>query len=133
MSEYTKCLGRGEFVHVYDLEKCLLSIRTRDEDKSERIKCLEEANKKLKDEAYKDNELQKMKDSLEQMRADYYRGFPITEQEMSFIKEWKKKHEEEVHNGKYGSYSYHFYPTSIGTSGVIRCSCGAEFEFQEIV
>ena len=25
-----------------------------------------------------------------------------------------------------------FVPTSIGTSGVIKCSCGAEFEFQEI-
>ena len=142
MSDYTKCLGRGEFVHVYDLEKCLQAIKVRDEDKTERIKRLEEANKKLKDEAYKDKEIQDMKKQLEKMKKDYHRGFPITEKEFDAIKLWKKKHEEEVHGvrndvpsykrGTGGSYSYHFYPTSIGTSGVIRCSCGAEFEFCEI-
>ena len=84
-----------------------------------------------------------MKAELERIRADYYRGFAITEYEDKIIKEWQKKHEEE-HNlttdslrlkaaGSIGGrYSYHFYPTSIGTSGVVRCSCGAEFKFQEI-
>ena len=31
-----------------------------------------------------------------------------------------------------GRYSYRFVPTSLGTSGVIRCHCGAKFEFQKI-
>ena len=29
-------------------------------------------------------------------------------------------------------YSYKFVPTVLGTSGVIRCHCGATFEFQKI-
>lgn len=71
-------------------------------------------------------------------------GSAIGEKEQASIDAWKKKHDEEVHGydtfGKRlkaegvsgGRYSYHFVPTSIGTSGVIKCNCGAEFEFREI-
>ena len=57
------------------------------------------------------------------------------------IKEWKEKHDTEVHGFKTledrlhaggligGRYTYHFVPTSIGVSGTIQCSCGEEFEF----
>lgn len=133
---------KGEYTDVLPVEDCVRAILCRNENNESIIQRLEAANKKLKDELYKDKELQDMKEQLEKMKKDYYRGFPITEKEMSAIKEWKKKHDEEVHGvrndvpsykrGRGGSYSYHFYPTSIGTSGVVRCHCGAEFEFQEI-
>lgn len=44
-----------------------------------RIKYLEEENKKLKDEHYKDSEMQRMKTELEKAKEDLYRGFPISE------------------------------------------------------
>lgn len=129
----------GEYTQVDPLEDCVRAILCRNKIDEDKIKRLEEENKKLKEEVWKDEELQKMKSDLERMRADYRRGFSITEDEEKRIKEWKQKHDEEVHGVRYdvpsykmrsgGNYSYHFYPTSIGTSGVIRCSCGAEFEF----
>lgn len=130
---------KGEYTDVLPVEDCVRAILCRNENNESIIQRLEEENKKLKEEVWKEEELQKMKTELELMRADYRRGFAITEDEQERINAWKKKHEEEVHGvrndvpsykkGIGGSYSYHFYPTSIGTSGVIRCSCGAEFEF----
>lgn len=143
MLEYTTYFN-GEYTHVYDLDDCLRAIKCRNKDNEDTIEYLRKENKRLKEENYKDNELQKIKQQLERMKADYWRGFPITEKEEKAIEEWKKKHEEEVHGlttdkmrlkaqgVSGGRYSYHFVPTTIGTSGVIRCSCGAEFEFQEI-
>lgn len=143
MSEYSTYFN-GEYTNVYDLDDCLRAIKCRNKNNEDTIEYLRKENKRLKEENYKDDELQKMKTQLEKMKADYWRGFPITENEKKAIEEWKKKHEEEVHglttdkmrlraqgiSG--GRYSYHFVPTTIGTSGVIRCSCGAEFEFREI-
>lgn len=143
MSEYTTYFN-GEYTNVYDLDDCLRAIKCRNQDNEEAIEYLRKENKKLKEENYKDDELQKMKQQLEKMKADYWRGFPITEDEKKAIEEWKKKHEEKIHGlitdkmrlraqgVSGGRYSYHFVPSALGTSGVIRCSCGAEFEFQEI-
>ena len=134
----------GVYTEVHTLDDCIRAVLCRNKNNEDRIKYLEEENKQLKDEAWKDEELQKMKTKYEKMESDYWRGFPITEKEANTISEWKKKHEEEVHGlttdakrlkaaGTIGGrYSYHFYPTSIGISGVVRCRCGAEFEFQEI-
>ena len=85
-----------------------------------------------------------MQEKLDCMQKDLWRGLPISEKEKEAIDAWKKKHEEEVHGLKTaedrikahgccgGAYSYHFIETSIGVSGVIKCHCGAEFQFQEI-
>ena len=51
-------------ITVYDFDKCIDSLKQRNNDQISRIKYLEEENKKLKDESYKDNEMKKMKDSL---------------------------------------------------------------------
>lgn len=127
-----------------NFDECIELIKKENNHKDAVISYLEEENKKLKDEAYKDEELQSMKEQLEKMKKDYWRGFPISEEEDKSIKEWQKKHETEVHGlitemqkmKSYGvsggRYSYHFVPTALGTSGVVRCSCGAEFKFQEI-
>lgn len=129
---------------IYTTERLIEMLQERVRLDAIKTKYVMEENEKIKAEVYKDAELQKMKAELEQMKADYYRGFAITEDEEKRIKAWQKKHEEEVHGLKTdkdrlkaqgccgGRYSYHFIPTAIGTSGVVRCSCGAEFEFQEI-
>lgn len=136
---------KGEYIQVRPLEECFKSILCRIESYEDTIERLKEENKKLKDEVWKDEELQDMKEQLDKMKAKYYRGFPISKQEEIAIKEWKENHEEEVHGLKTslqrmnaqgasgGRYSYIFYPTAIGCSGVIKCnSCGEEFEFCEI-
>lgn len=110
-----------------------------------RIKYLEKQNQELRDEKYKDNELSRMENELNAMKEDYYRGFPISEKEEKSIRKWMDKHDEEVHYARTigdklklggccgGRYTYEFTPTSIGTIGTVKCSCGAEFTFQEMV
>lgn len=105
---------------------------------------LSEENSRLKNENYKDEELSKMKTQLEKMQKDYYRGFPISEMQQKNICEWIDRHNEEVHSCHTledkikrggcigGTYKYEFVSTSIGTVGTIKCSCGAEFTFQDI-
>lgn len=145
MSEYgTFDTETGEYIHVYDLDACLKAIHMRNKKNEDKIKLLEEENKKLKDKHYKNNEIQRIQHELNKMQKDYYRGFPISEKEEKNIKDWERKHDERVHGlitnklkmkaqgVSGGRYSYHFVPTALGTSGVVRCSCGAEYIFQEI-
>lgn len=141
MGEYWTSSG----ITVYDFDKCILALKKRHEDQLDRIKYLEEENRKLKDDAYKDAEMARMKSQFDEMKADYYRGFPITESEEKKVKEWMKKHDAEAHGAVTssqrlkrggvcgGNYSYEFIPTSIGTIGYVKCGCGARFEFQEIL
>lgn len=101
----------------------------------ETIDYLREEIKKVKEKTYASNELSNMKKKLDIMSADYYRGFPISVSEKAAIDDWISEHEKEHpggHGCSGGKYSYHFLPTGVGTSGVIRCSCGKEFEFQEL-
>jgi hypothetical protein len=97
--------------------------------------------KELEDEHWKDNELQSMKKQYDEMKEDYYRGFPISKEEKERINAWVKKHEKEKHlhsendfprgGAIGGSYTYYFTPTSIGVFGTIKCSCGEKFDFQQ--
>lgn len=110
-----------------------------------RIAYLEKQNQELRDEKYKDNELSRMESELKIMKEDYYRGFPISQEEQKSIREWMDKHDEEVHHCHTitdkikrggcigGTYKYEFIPTSIGTVGTVKCSCGAAFTFQDMV
>lgn len=103
-----------------------------------RIKYLEEENKKLKEEHYKDSEMQRMEAELKKAKEDLYRGFPISEKEQEKIREWELKHDAEKHGLRAGGccggrYTYQFVPTSIGTVGEVICSCGEKFTFQNFI
>ena len=99
--------------------------------KEDIIDDLQERLKIAKDEAYASNEMKRMKDELESMRKNYYRGFPISEEEDKKIAEWQKNHDATIHSNpnQYhgcsgGGYIFEFYPTAIGTCGVcVCCSC----------
>lgn len=135
----------GSWCTVYELDKALRAIKIRNMRDQDKIRYLESENKKLKEKIYKDEELAKMKTQLEAMQKDYYRGFPISEEDQKHIEEWQKKHEAEAHHCHTlderlrrsgaigGSYTYEFIPTSIGTVGKIKCSCGATFTFSELM
>lgn len=110
-----------------------------------RIKYLEEENKKLKDEHYKDSEMQRIEAELKEAKDDLCRGFPISKEEQERIREWQLEHDAEKHGLKTmeqrlraggcigGRYTYQFVPTSIGTVGEIVCSCGEKFTFQNFI
>ena len=97
---------------------------------------LREENSKLKSEAYKDDELSKMKSKYDSMREDYFRGFPITKEEEDKINEWKKTmiKEHPANTGAIGGrFSYKFLVTGIGVAGkIVDEVSGKEFEFKEL-
>ena len=127
-----------------NIEEALDAIKREFNAQNARIIYLQNQNKKLKEEHYKDTELKEMQEELERVKADMYRGFPISEEEEKRIKEWQDKHDAEVHGLKTlkervhaggcigGRYTYYFVPTSIGVVGSIKCNCGAEFIFQDL-
>ena len=131
---------------VFDyIDTFLEDIKDELNGRDTRLKYLELQNRALYDEHYKDNELQQMLNELNKMKDDYYRGFPISEEEDKNIKEWIDNHERDIH-GCYtledkinrggccgGTYTYEFVPTSIGTIGTVKCSCGAKYTFQDMV
>lgn len=101
------------------------------------IQKLRAENTKLKDEAYKDKELTRLKEQLDDVIQDSLRGFPVTKEESEAIAKWTNSHDEQVHNNKLsgaigGRYKYTFIPTSIGTYASVFCTCGAEFCFRNL-
>ena len=124
------------------MEEKLDSVKEFIQYQENTINNLLEQNRQLKDEHYKDEELQKMKFELEEIKKELYRGFPISNKEAEDIRNWQLQHEAEVHGAKTieerlrqggaigGKYEYRFIPTSIGTFGEIVCSCGEKFVFQ---
>lgn len=120
----------GKIKRVLDFDECIESLKERNADQNERIERLVEENKHLKSEHYKDDELQALKDKYTTLQEDSYRGFPITKLDERRIDEWKYTHEMQEHSRP--SYSYIFTPTALGLVGVIRCSCGAEFDFSKL-
>lgn len=128
-------LEKDEHIVVHPFEECLMAMKKRYEDAEATIEKLEKENKALKDEHYKDGELQRIQEELTSLRQARYRGFPISEEEQEKIKEWQRKHDKEAHGGVSaigGKYAYEFIPTSIGTFGSVKCVCGAKFDFQEV-
>lgn len=98
---------------------------------------LQEENTQLKNEHYKDTELIRMQADLEVMRNQLKRGFPLSEDEADAIFQWQYNHMEAKHKGQPsgtigGRFTYCFTPTSIGTIGEIKCSCGAKYIFKEL-
>ena len=91
---------------------------------------------KVKSEKYADEELSKLKSEYDKMKSDYYRGFPISEEEDKNINEWIKK-QQEKNPGSGGTaggrFTYRFTPTGLGTVGtIIDDFTGDEFTFQEL-
>ena len=118
-------------------------LKNRFDRQEDRIKYLEEQNKKIQEKSWAEEKYQKMQSRYEAMQRDYYRGFPISEEEEKKIKAWQKKHDTEKHKADTlekrlrlegvsgGRFKYIFVPTSIGISGCVQCSCGEGFCFQD--
>lgn len=98
----------------------------------------QEQVRKLREEYDRDEEVTQLKKRIELLEEESRNGFPITKEENEKIREWQQEHVKEKHKGNSyagaigGNYTYEFVPTSIGTIGTVKCSCGEEFCFQEI-
>lgn len=127
-----------------NIERILEDIKNEIFWRDSRIKFLKEENKRLKDEHYKDSEMQSMESELKEAKDNLCRGFPISKEEKEKIREWQLKHDAEKHGLKTleqrleaggcigGRLTYHFIPTSIGVVGEVECSCGEKFTFQDL-
>jgi len=119
---------------IEDIKGILQKLYNQFRAVKKRNEYLEEENARLKSDAYKEEELAKMKKTYESMKADYYRGFPITEEEDKKITEWEDK----IIGGidmkiNAARFHYEFYPTGLGTVGyVINDFSGEKFKFRDI-
>lgn len=108
-------------------------------------KQLEEENQRLRDEKYKDEELQRLETRIKDLERKLMLGFPISDDEWEKLQEWQHVHNEKHFpstNGKKAMtkiamvgvpYVYTFHPTHLGTVGTCKCGiCSEEFEFQSI-
>lgn len=74
---------------------------------------------------------------IERKRTNDTCLFSIDPEDVKRINDWKSQHEAEKHTGNGyagaigGRYTYEFTPTSIGTFGKIRCSCGEYFNYND--
>ena len=97
---------------------------------------LSKENERLKSEAYKNEELSEMKKRYDEMKADYDRGFPISEKEDNKINEWIKNMIEKhpANSGAIGGrFHYEFICTSIGSVGtVVDSFTGEKFTFRDL-
>ena len=92
---------------------------------------LRKENERIKSEAYKDEELSRMKEMYDGMRADYFRGFPISEKEEEKIHEWMDSLPEAASGAIGGRFSYSFTPPGIGVVGTVTdLITGQKFTFQ---
>ena len=108
-------------------------ITTLEEQKEQ----LREENVKMKNEFYATGEFLRLQAQLDEAQRQLKIGFPISEEEYDAIKAWQTKHNAEYHKGSKfasigGRFTYIFIPTSIGITGDVKCSCGAEFCFREL-
>lgn len=107
-------------------DKCIEELIKIHNSDLRRIKMLEEVNKELSDEQFKDKELQRLQDEVEHWRHIACQGFTIDDEERELIRAWQDNHEHK-------DFYYKFIPTPIGDSGSVVCSvCGEEFEFKEV-
>lgn len=92
---------------------------------------LREENEQHRNKIYEIGYVSKLREENKRLKEDYYRGFPISKEEKEAINKWADEHYKTCSYKRVG-YGYHFYPTPLGVSGSVQCSCGAKFEFQEI-
>lgn len=125
-------------------DECIKVLKKHEEYQRQRIDWLVQENNKVKEDTYKNEELKKLQERVEELERENRRGFPISDEEQEDINEWITRHEREVHGAVTvqdrmklagaigGGYTYKFIPTSIGTIGYITCTCGCEYCFSDL-
>lgn len=119
------------FFDQYTLDELLEMIKNKYKHLELHKKRVEEENEQHRNKIYETQYVFKLREENKRLREDYFRGFPISKEQKESIDKWADEHYKTCSYKRVG-YGYHFYPTPLGVSGVVQCSCGAKFEFQEI-
>ena len=95
------------------------------------VESLKKENAELKSEHYKDEQLSNMKDKLNRMEKDYYRGFPISKEEEEQINKFQDKYRQ-YYGAIGGAFTYKFTPTSIGVIGEVIAPNNESLVFKDL-
>ena len=95
------------------------------------VESLKKENAELKSEHYKDEQLSNIKDKLNKMEKDYYRGFPISEEEEEQINKFQDKYRK-YYGAIGGAFTYKFTPTSIGVIGEVIAPNSESLIFKDL-
>ena len=129
-------LKDGSMWTIHDLKSLLQEVYDHYRSVVKTNDYLKNEIEKVKSEKYADEELSRLKSEYDRMKSDYYRGFPISEEEDKNIKEWIKNQQEKnpgIGGATGGRFTYKFTPTGLGTVGtIIDGFTGDEFTFQEL-
>ena len=129
-------LKDGSMWTIHDLKSLLQEVYDHYRSVVKTNDYLKKEIEKVKSEKYADEELSRLKSEYDRMKSDYYRGFPISEEEDKNIKEWIKSQQEKnpgIGGATGGRFTYKFTPTGLGTVGtIIDGFTGDEFTFQEL-
>lgn len=111
--------------YIENLQSVIKGLRMKDDA----IDKLRKENNELKDEHYKDEELQRLQEEIVRLQSDCNRGFPITKVEQEVIDGLCKKHKMDCPHCR---FRYVFDPTPVGTFGYLKCKvCGDELMFMD--
>ena len=129
-------LKDGNIWIMEDIKKTLQQVYDHYRSVCNRNDYLKKEIEKVKSEKYTDEELSRLKSEYDKIKSDYYRGFPISEEEDKNIKEWIKNQQEKnpgIGGATGGRFTYKFTPTGLGTVGtIIDGFTGDEFTFKEL-
>ena len=96
------------------------------------VKLLIEENAHLKSEHYKDDEIKRLNDQIEEYKEERRYGFPISKKSQEKIDKWMITHEcpcKDKRSFGISEYRFALIP-GIGYDSYVKCNCGAEFCFE---